>query len=44
MSAPSSSRSRLVAAAGAGALVLSALVAGPALADHPEVSLAGSNF
>ena len=34
----------LVAAAGSGALTLTALVAGPAVASHPEVSLAGSNF
>ena len=38
-------RRRLAAAAGAGALILTALVAaGPAQASHPEVSLAGSNF
>ena len=34
----------VAAAAGIGALTLTALVAGPALASHPEVSLAGSNF
>ena len=34
----------LAAAAGIGALSLTALVAGPALADHPEVSLSGSDF
>ncbi|GAA1766017.1 MSCRAMM family protein [Agromyces humatus] len=34
----------LAAVGGVGALTLSALVAGPALANHPEVSLAGSNF
>ena len=44
MTTPIRGRSRLVAAAGAGALVLSALVAAPALASHPEVSLPGSNF
>ena len=44
MTTPTRGRSRLVAAAGAGALVLSALVAAPALASHPEVSLPGSNF
>ena len=38
-------RRRAAAAVGAGALVLTALVAaGPAQATHPEVSLPGSNF
>jgi len=37
-------RGRLAAAAGAGALILTAFVAGPAVASHPEVSLPGSNF
>ncbi|WP_448810889.1 prealbumin-like fold domain-containing protein [Agromyces bauzanensis] len=37
-------RVRLAAVAGAGALVLTALVASPAQASHPEVSLAGSDF
>ena len=44
MNTMSRRRPRLVAAAGAGALILTALVAGPAQASHPEVSLAGSNF
>jgi hypothetical protein len=35
---------RIAATAGVGALVLTALVAAPAQADHPEVSLTGSNF
>ena len=45
MTTRTSTRRRLAAAAGAGALVLTALVAaGPAQASHPEVSLAGSDF
>jgi hypothetical protein len=35
---------RLAAAGGFAALVGATLVAGPALANHPEVSLPGSNF
>jgi hypothetical protein len=41
---PTTSTSRLLAAAGAAALVLGTVVAVPALAAHPEVSLAGSEF
>ena len=35
---------RIAAAAGIGALTITALVAAPAQASHPEVSLAGSDF
>jgi len=44
MNTPIRRRRRLVAAAGAGALILTALIAVPAQASHPEVTLAGSNF
>ncbi len=44
MNTPIRRRRRLVAAAGAGALILTALIAVPAQANHPEVSLAISNF
>ena len=37
-------RMRIVAAAAAGALVITGLAVTPAQANHPEVSLAGSNF
>ena len=42
---PERRRSRIVAIAAAGALVLTGVIAaGPAQANHPEVSLPGSNF